>query len=79
MEKYAGNTLFIKGLENLDFSVQFKLLRILKHPDYKALERTLKFGLFAQLIRICWKKQKRGSFVKSFSISSAIIFYVFLI
>ena len=45
LSKFVGNTVFIKGLENMNCSTQLKLLRVLKSSEYKALEKSLEIRL----------------------------------
>ena len=62
LEKYTGNTLFIKGFENLDFSTQLKLLRVLKSPDYKELEKSLEIRIICTAHTSLLDKIREGQF-----------------
>ena len=66
LEKYAGNTLFIKGLENLDFSTQLKLLRVLKSPSYRELQKALEIRVICAAHTSLLEKIREGQFYEEF-------------
>ena len=62
LSKFTGNTLCVKGLENLDFSLQLKILRVLKSPELKALQESLKIRLLFTAHSDLLEKVKEGWF-----------------
>lgn len=62
LEKYAGNTLFIKEIDKMDVSLQLKLLKVLKSADYKALERVMEIRVICSAHISLLEKTKDGRF-----------------
>lgn len=62
LEKYAGNTLFIKEIDKLDVSLQLKLLKVLKSTDYKSLERVMEIRIICSAHTGLLEKTKDGQF-----------------
>ena len=62
LKKFSGNTVFIKDIENLSFSIQLKLLKCLKSPDYKVLEKALSIRLICSGSSDLPDKIKEGHF-----------------
>lgn len=62
LKKFSGNTVFLKGIESLDFSIQLKLLKCLKSSEYKALEKSLSIRLICAGSNDLPDKVKEGDF-----------------
>ena len=62
LEKYAGNTLFIKGVDKLDVSLQLKLLKVLKSKEYKSLENLMEIRIICSAHISLLEKTKDGRF-----------------